>query len=303
MISVIVPVYNVEPYLRQCLDSLVEQTFTDVEIILIDDGSVDGCPQICDAYREQDDRFVVFHTENRGLSAARNLGIDNARGEWIMFVDSDDWVEPGFCELPYRAALENRADLVIFDLTRIGFDGVDPRRKPLAGGVVSAQYAVDNGYYAAWNKLYLRSLFETVRYPEGRVNEDIARTHRLVYKARRIVLLEEALYNYRNREGSITNRKDRVKLHDTYLAHLERYDDLIRYGYPKEKLDLFFLAVSLHYLMRTDPGDDELYRRADEMASSYQGDVDGLKAHERNALKIWRLSKTLFHEYYRGKKL
>jgi glycosyltransferase involved in cell wall biosynthesis len=112
MISVIVPVYNVEPYLRKCLDSIVSQTYQDLEILVIDDGSTDGSGKICDEYK-RDQRVRVFHTENAGLSAARNLGLDKAHGEWIEFIDSDDWVEPDYCRIPLELAESHKAYLAV----------------------------------------------------------------------------------------------------------------------------------------------------------------------------------------------
>ena len=114
MISVIIPVYNVEPYLRKCLDSIVNQTYRDLEILVVDDGSTDGSGAICDSYAEKDERVVVFHTENRGLSAARNLGLDNAKGEWINFLDSDDWMDSECFEFAISVAEDKKADLVFW---------------------------------------------------------------------------------------------------------------------------------------------------------------------------------------------
>ena len=306
LISVIVPVYNVEPYLRQCLDSIISQTYRNIEIILIDDGSTDGCPQICDEYRERDGRIVVFHTENRGLSAARNLGIDHAHGEWIMFVDSDDWVEPEFCRLPYETALEHKADLVIFQMRMIRTDGVIHSEKPGCCGIVSAHTAVACGHSAAWNKFYLWKLFDGCRYPEGRVAEDTAITHKLVYRAKRIVLISDILYNYQRRSDSISGRKqDGSAYRDLFLAHLEKYEDLLAYGFPKDELEERILREALRYLIHMEPASDDLYVMAKEIVSDYQGSTDELRAHERNALKIWRLNEELFHNLYRtrGKKV
>ena len=111
MVSVIVPIYNVENYVKKCLDSLAAQTLKDVEFILIDDGSTDNSGKIADQY-SSDPRFHIFHTENRGLSAARNYGIDQSHGEYLMFVDGDDWVAPDYCRIPYETAITNNADLV-----------------------------------------------------------------------------------------------------------------------------------------------------------------------------------------------
>ena len=306
LISVIVPVYNVEPYLRKCLDSIISQTYRNIEIIVIDDGSTDGCPQICDEYREKDGRVVVFHTENRGLSAARNLGIDHAHGEWIMFVDSDDWVEPDFCHLPYEAAEKYGADLVIFQMRMIRTDGVIHLEKPSCYGIISAHTAVACGHSAAWNKLYHRKLFDGCRYPEGRVAEDTAITHKLVYRAKRIVLISDILYNYQRRADSISGRvKDASSYRDLFLSHLEKYEDLLACGYPKNELEGRILREALRYLIHMEPSSDGLYDRAKRIVSNYQESTDGLRAYERNALKIWRLNEELFHNLYRarGKKV
>ncbi len=304
MISVIVPVYNVEAFLSQCLNSLLSQDFPDREILLIDDGSTDGCPQLCDECRDKNAGVRVFHTENRGLSAARNLGIDRARGEWLMFVDSDDWVEPGFLALPYAAAVENDADMVIFNWNYIATSDRFPKRQFHQSGPLSRIVAIEEGRPAAWNKLYRRALFDTVRYPEGRVSEDVATTYKLVYRADRIVGLDEALYNYRYREGSISRRRDEQIWRDVYRSHLEQYDDLLSYGHPQEYLDRTLFTRSLQYLKHMEPGDDPLYRRAAAVVDAWRGDPATLEATEQNALKLWRLSEQLFHAYYRqhGKK-
>lgn len=130
LISVIVPIYNVERYVRKCLDSLKGQTLKQIEVICIDDGSTDGSGKIADEYvSEEWPRFRVFHTENRGLSAARNRGIDEAKAQWLMFVDSDDWVHEDFCRVPYEAAIENSADLVIFGAYRVLRNGMIEKRE------------------------------------------------------------------------------------------------------------------------------------------------------------------------------
>ena len=125
LVSVIVPVYNVEPYLHRCIDSLVHQTLKDIEIILIDDGSTDGCGKICDEYAAADTRIRVVHQENAGLCEARNTGIDRAQADYLMFVDSDDWVQAEFCEIPLMLAKEHQADLACFrpDLSNKGDTG------------------------------------------------------------------------------------------------------------------------------------------------------------------------------------
>ena len=122
-ISILVPVFNVEPYLEKCLKSLLAQTFQDIEIILVDDGSTDGSGEICDRFATTDERIHVIHKPNEGLSCARNIGISASTAPYIMFADSDDWVEPDFCQSPYRAAVDNNADLVLFSFTLVPADG------------------------------------------------------------------------------------------------------------------------------------------------------------------------------------
>ena len=298
MISVIVPVYNVEPYLRECLDSIIHQTYRELEIILIDDGATDGSPQICEEYREKDERVRVFHTENRGLAAARNLGVDSARGEWIMFVDADDFVSPDFCAIPLQTALEQDADLVIFEHKRVGWP-IPPKEKERPSGVLAWPEAVEHGYPAPWNKLYRRELFRGIRYPEGRVYEDVATTHRLVYAANRIVRIDLPLYYYRYRKDSISRRNDERVFNDLYMAYLERYQFLVDHGYPREKAERVIFSKSLDYLERTAPADTPLYRRAEEMVATLSPDTDELSVHARNCLKIWNTSHALLNTVYR----
>ena len=192
-VSIIVPVYNVKDYLEQCLLSVIYQTLLDIEIIVIDDGSNDGSELICDVFGEKDSRITVIHKENQGLSAARNDGLNLAKGDYVMFVDSDDWVEPDFCATPYQVAKDTNAEIVVFQRTwhsgneikcQAPFpkEGIVPKNEVLADlwnlvGVVS------------WNKLYKRELFDDVHFPNGRLCEDNAVTHRVIHKAKGVYLL------------------------------------------------------------------------------------------------------------------
>ncbi len=174
-ISVIVPVYNTEDYLRQCLDSLSAQTMENIEIIVVDDGSTDRSPKICDEYAEKDPRMIVIHRENGGLSAARNSGLDIAQGEYVLFVDSDDWVEPDFCKVPLDAARQTGADLVIFQRMwhREGEEAELQPPFPETGiadkGKILTKWWDIVGVIS-WNKLYRRSLFSNLRFPEGKLS-------------------------------------------------------------------------------------------------------------------------------------
>jgi len=290
MISVIVPVYNVEPYLRECLDSILAQTFRDLEVILVDDGSTDGSGRICDEYQRKDNRIVVFHAENHGLSAARNLGIDNAHGEWLMFVDSDDWVKPEFCMLPYQTAIEHKADMVIFGIMRVHRDLTESLIDLELNGEVTQEQAVSYGRNAAWNKLYRRELFDGIRYPARRLYEDALTTYKTIYQAKKIIFLNIPLYYYRSRDGSIVKNQD---VHDAYRAILEKSDGLHNSGHERDLREL--LRCSLHYLEKTGPADDELHHRAEEIVSTVSVDPSRLSAHERNCMKLWKMNRKLFY--------
>ena len=203
-VSIIVPVYKVEPYLRRCVDSILHQTYSDFELILVDDGSPDRCGAMCDEYALTDARVKVIHRENGGLAAARNSGVDyvmsNSTSEYVAFVDSDDWVELNY--------LETLVDGVAtgVDVSCVTFASVDSHnirhvRYPDEGWKILSpeEYWVgdDTGnQISAWGKLYRKSLFGGVRYPEGRLMEDAFTTPRLLFKADRIAMRESPLYNY-----------------------------------------------------------------------------------------------------------
>ena len=173
MISVIVPVYNVEPYLRKCLDSIVNQTYRDLEILVIDDGSTDWCGKICDEYAGKDGRIRVFHTENRGLSCARNLGLDNARGEWIGFVDSDDWIETDMYEVLLKRAEETEADIVECGVLEEHPNRTGKRQEYLVTGTEAVIMLIHRELSnAVWNKLWKKSCFDKIRFPEGRISRN-----------------------------------------------------------------------------------------------------------------------------------
>jgi glycosyltransferase involved in cell wall biosynthesis len=228
MISVIIPVYNVEPYLRKCLDSVLNQTYRDLEILIIDDGSTDGSGKICDEYKV-DERVKVFHTENRGLSAARNLGLDNATGDWIGFVDSDDWIEPDMNEVLIKRAEETGADVV-----ECGFFIEYPNRRAevnrqnqIMSGLEAVSNLLENKLYnAAWNKLWRRDCYKDIRFPEGRVYEDIATTYRVFYCAKRVCSIDIVLYHYVHRKASLTNTRNLKNLDGYWRSHKERYEYL-----------------------------------------------------------------------------
>lgn len=295
MVSVIVPIYNVENYVKKCLDSLAAQTLEDVEFILIDDGSTDSSGKIADQY-SSDPRFHVFHTENRGLSAARNYGIDQSHGEYIMLVDGDDWVVPGFCRIPFIAAIENDADLVVFR-SFIERKGKIKKSKPKPNelsGTIDFPTTIEQIGNAAWGKMYKKDLFRDIRYPEGRVYEDIATTYKLEYAAKKIVCIPDRLYCHVYRNGSVSNTYTERNRRDEYISTKERYTDLISYGIPIEKHIHFIYSAAIGYLASTPPSNDEIYVQAKDIADSIKGIPKKISSNRKIALIAWKTNKRLF---------
>lgn len=202
-ISVIIPVYKVEPYLRRCVDSLLSQTYQDYELILVDDGSPDDCGRICDEYAEKYDNIHVIHKENGGLSSARNAGIDYAMehsdSEWLTFVDSDDYLHPRYLEQLYLAAVENGVEIsVCAYIETDGASGADASQDCATVLFAPEQLWVKMRGYAvvAVCKLYKKALFESVRYPQGKLHEDEFTTYKLLFACDRIAYFSAQLYYY-----------------------------------------------------------------------------------------------------------
>lgn len=232
MISVIVPVYNVEAYLAQCLDSILAQTYHDLEILLIDDGSADRSGSICDAYQAKDERIRVFHTENHGLSAARNVGLDHASGEYILLLDSDDWIDEKTAQILLEYAMQYDADVVscaYYSEWKKRRDIEEKIDHPivLEGRQIMLAH-IQEPYlgYVAWNKLYRKRLFSGVRYPEGRNFEDILTTHRLLGFAEKAVCIPDALFHYRMRAYTISRTYTMILMVAYWEAHDERFKAL-----------------------------------------------------------------------------
>ncbi len=217
LISVIVPVYNVEQYLRRCVDSILGQTFTDFELILIDDGSPDRCGEICDEYAAADFRVKVIHKENGGVSSARNAGLDHifsySDSRWISFVDSDDWVHPRFLEYLHDAAVTSRVGISACGC----HETADPHYTseqcddPETTVYETEDFWIASGTWAnvVWNKLYRKELFRDYRFPFGRVHEDDLTIYRVLFSddTWQVAFITTQLYYYYERQGSIMHSR------------------------------------------------------------------------------------------------
>ncbi len=296
-ISILVPVYNTEPYLKRCLDSLQGQTLPEIEIVLIDDGSTDGSGAICDAYAASDPRFVVIHQENAGISSARNCGLELAKAEYIMLADSDDWVEPDFCRIPYEIAERDQADLVIFRYRKTGFttrrNGDSPEREAGEKTVEQAlTMLVDTPEECvAWDKLYRKSLFQSVRYA-GRVHEDTRTTHRMIAAAKRIVFTNDILYHYCGRPGSIVETLDPQKRKIELQAYLE-FEHALRERGSIHLADRMLARYGIEYLAKYG-ANDEIGAAIAPFIKKDLRKQPGIPRKRRIMLWIYQISPKLF---------
>ena len=229
MISVIVPVYKVENYLSSCVESLINQSYADIEIILVDDGSPDKCPAMCDELATKDGRIRVVHKTNGGLSSARNAGIEAASGEWLIFIDSDDYVDKDMIKKMVVAQQATGASVVVCDF-QIFKDGEDIKKNNINKSELITYSPIEaaNEFFSrsgigwnAWNKIYQKSLFEKIKFPEGVYCEDKATVYKIYLQSTKVTYLKEPLYFYRIRSGSIMREKPTQLYNDTLRINEE----------------------------------------------------------------------------------
>lgn len=252
LISVIIPVYAVEKYLKRAVDSVLKQTYRNLEIILVDDGSPDACPSICDAYAAKEARVRVIHKENGGLSDARNAGLDIAGGDYIAFLDSDDYYAPFFIEVLYEQLINQKAQVALcrYEVTEAQEVAAGPDfagylaeykdgkidcpvydRKQMLRNQYDALCCDATYFIVAWNKLYKASLWKGVRFPKGKIHEDEATTYRIFDKIEKGVYVNMPMYAYFSMPDSIT----RAKFNLRRLQWFDALDDRIAFLLEKEE--------------------------------------------------------------------
>lgn len=286
LISVIVPVYNVEKYVQRCIDSITEQTYQNLEIILVDDGSTDSSGEICDKSAEKDSRIHVLHKENGGLSDARNVGIEISKGRYITFVDSDDYIKTDYIMYLYNILTENQADISACANIKVEEDGTVIRKKK--SGVTMQTFtnvqAMEQLFYqkqfenSAWGKMYKKGLFEEIRYPVGKLYEDLGTTYKVFFQSQKVVSSSEEKYFYRQRKNSIMSRTfsernmDRITLSKELLEFTEKNIPTIR----KAAISRFF--VSNVQVLRELPLKEEKYQ-------AYYGQIyEDIKKYRKDVL-------------------
>lgn len=238
LITVVVPIYKVEQYLAECVDSILNQTYTNLEIYLVDDGSPDRCGEICNEYAKKDSRIRVIHQENKGLSGARNSAIDVFKGEYITFVDSDDWISDEMIERLYKNLIEHDAQMSCTSPDSFYEDGTHTTTKYNGEVFVyTKEQALDcflfNDYLTpcVCGKLYMRNLWTSMRCPEGMLFEDQFTTYKLIDQCNKIIYCTKPMYHYRKRAGSIGHSVFNRNTYDLYDAIQEEYEYIhTRYG-------------------------------------------------------------------------
>lgn len=318
LISVVVPIYKVENYLKKAINSIINQTYKNIEIILVDDGSPDNCGNICDEYSKKDNRIKVIHKKNGGLSDARNVGVEIAKGEYILFIDSDDWIENNMIEELYKNIKYNNCDISICE-----FIEEDSNGKIIKSKKYDKEIIVFNNKEAlkdliiqknitnhAWNKLYKRSLFDDIKYPKGQLMEDISTTYKLFEKSNRIVYQNIPLYHYIQRNTSILGNITEKRINDQEKAIFERNQYLIN-KYPEMcdilNLDnienvkvLYYLAIMGNYKKLYKSTKYKQYYK--EYKLKYKEYKNSVKKEEQSSMNLFYFNKALYILYVYLKK-
>lgn len=286
LISVIIPVYMVEDYLDRCVESIVNQTYKNLEIILVDDGSPDKCPTMCDKWAKEDRRIRVIHKQNGGLSSARNAGLDVCTGDYIMFVDSDDYCALNICEVLLDLLEKNKADVTVCKTQC--FDEKHPVKSAeiysevlvySARDVIEQIYGTDVQYLmTAWGKLYKKELFENIRYPIGKLHEDEFIIAELLHKTSRFVYVKAKLYYYFQRSSSITGNISEKNIQDLCEAYINRHK-FLNEKYPQNiKKNNQLLLTNLRSLYCLISNNKEL---KNEIFKTYKGYYKVVKKHDK----------------------
>lgn len=300
LISVIVPVYKVEKYLEKCIESIIKQTYTNLQIILVDDGSPDNCGKICDEYAKKDSRIEVIHKINGGLSDARNVGINRANGRYIGFVDSDDYIKEDMYEKLINLIKEYDADISICNLYDV-IDGNECIRNKDNGiheysriDILKEILLDKNIQSYAWNKLYKKELFDEIKYPIGKKYEDIGTTFYLFEKCNKIVVTSEPEYYYLKRADSLVNNVTESTILDYTEIIIQRYLYIKQNIKELRKYNNYYLAKTLitahndiENLENISEGMQQRYKKLYELVleiiKSNNKDIDELFSEEQKS--------------------
>ena len=313
MISVIVPVYNVEKYIERCVESVLTQTYKEFEIILVNDGSTDLSGEICEKLRTKDHRIRVFHQENKGLSAARNRGLKEAEGEYITYIDSDDYVDALYLEILHRNAVLYEADISVCGF-QLAWESHKTKKRVRGSGDVNlysgrnaaAEIVEKNrsSMITAWGKLYHHSLRALLMYPEGKIHEDEFVTYRVLYAAKKVVETGEPLYYYFQRENSITNdtysksRLDKIAALKESIVFFEEQEDEEMRKYAIKRY-LLSIQIAWYRVKKYLPDENRILKELKtEWSSVYRKNKDDIMEKstlvDKVSILVYRISPTIY---------
>ena len=312
-ISVVIPIYKVEKYLDKCVESVVNQTYKNLEIFLVDDGSPDNCPKMCDDWAKKDKRIKVIHKQNGGLSDARNFGIEKATGDYIMFVDSDDYLDEKICETLLNLNLKHNTDFAMCDAKVIyetPNNNISTPTQEITERVFEKEQIIpllvktDIKYLmTAWAKLYIIEIFKNLRYDKGKIHEDEFILHKLLNITNKFVYINEPLYCYLQREGSITHSKLENSyrfVHDAFKARYEFLINETKYYNESITAALFFFRFRYALVKRNKLSKDFLKLHYNSYLEFYK------KAKKKNikdiAFKFFPNLYTFLYNIFRKKK-
>lgn len=296
LVSIVVPVFRVEKYLEKCIDSLLRQTYENIEIIIVDDGSDDACPEICDRYAQKDKRITVIHKKNGGLSEARNVGLDIAKGQFIAFVDGDDYVSKRYIDILYTIVQKTECDIAQCGYISVIDDFEEIEESNYSYNIFTPKQMIIQSFVLlgwkcniAWNKLYKKELFKNIRYPIGKIHEDEITTYQLIWAANSIAITNSRLYCYRQRTDSIMGKRYSLNHMDAQIAFIEQEK------YYKEMNEKFLLQLVKNKYLKWINNQIRLIAKYEE---DFNNTIDKLEA-EKNRINSdgTCFENSIFHGY------
>lgn len=294
-LSVIVPVYNVEQYIHKCIDSILNQELQDFELVLIDDGSPDNSGKICDEYAEKDNRIKVIHQANGGVSKARNVGLDAASGEYISFIDPDDWIDKGMYAECISFMTDNNLDIVCFDVEEVRPNKSFVRHKYDSDKTFTVHEAlyeilVDGIDNSPCNKIYKSFTWEGVRFPAGRRFEDVATIYKTFHQANKVGYMRKAYYHYFRREGSaIALSFDAQRRSENFIGYKERYEFAQKHCKGAiDKCKMFAVKTALSAITAESAGCGSICSSNKKILKDFLNNIDTVKhLNVKNKLLLW----------------
>ncbi|PAV31539.1 hypothetical protein CIL05_02455 [Virgibacillus profundi] len=322
LITVIVPVYNGEAFIEKCFNSILNQTYKNLEIIIINDGSTDGSQEICDKFAELDERIIVVHQSNIGLSSVRNKGLDMASGELIGFVDSDDSIHPRMYEILQKHLHDNDADIAMCEISKVYDTNINEHIRESNITVnkqeihfLEQEEAFKNLFneknlvtVVPWNKLYKKEVFKHVRYPDGKVHDDEFVIHHIIQATKKIVFTDAVLYYYFHNENSFTNEKYTLKRLDAIeaikdrvlLFELQKYNELLQKG---SNTYLHLIIIHYYSVQRHFPIEKEVMEQLKkEFEIGFKNYKNIINYKNRMELKFFSIHPSVYSRFVKVRK-